>query len=111
MLVAPLVAALDGYDFDGRLYSGLLPTIESSPWLRGQDLELTHLGLDHDIEQKLDESNTRQMLLLRGTYYVDFHDQRLIVELQATLLPGSNATTFPTNRFFEIFSISRTLTA
>jgi len=85
-LVAPLVSALGHYDFDGSLYAGLMPTIKASPWLRGQDLELTHAGDADSIERELNESNTRQMLVLRGTYYVDFHQQRIVVELQASML-------------------------
>ncbi len=85
-LVATLATALADYDFDASLYAGLKPTIEGSPWLRGQDLELTHAGDTASIELELNESNTRQMLMLRGWYYVDFHEQRMIVELQASML-------------------------
>lgn len=85
-LIAPLVDALAGYDFDGPLYAGLLPTVNASSWLRAQDPELTHLTDDAGIERELNESNTRQMLLLRCIYFVDYHQQRIIVELQASIL-------------------------
>ena len=49
-LVAPLASALGHYDFDGSLYAGLMPTIKASPWLRGQDVELTQAGDADSIE-------------------------------------------------------------
>ena len=85
-LVAPLSGSLVGYDFDGHFQAALLPPINASAWLRGQDIELTHAGDPASIEAELNESNTRQMLVLCGVYYIDFHQQRLIVELKATML-------------------------
>jgi hypothetical protein len=85
-LAGPLYAALASYDFNGPFYASLLPPAKASSWLHGQDFEFTQAGDPHSLEAELNESNTRQMLVLCGTYYIDFHQQRLTVELKSTIL-------------------------
>jgi hypothetical protein len=84
--VAPLAAALTGYDFNGRIEAGVRPTLDASTWVRPRDFEFTVDGSGSNLESTLNESNTRQMLVVFAGYYIDHHEQRLIVELKASIL-------------------------
>jgi hypothetical protein len=84
--VLPLRAALAGYDFNSRFYDELVPVVQSSSWLRGQDYERTASNDPDSLERELNDSNTRQMYVLSGDWYVDHHRQAICVELTATIL-------------------------
>src|SRR5688500_2646063 len=62
--VLPLRAALAGYDFNSRFYDAIVPVLQSSTWLRGQDYERTAANEPEQIEQELNDSNTRQMYVV-----------------------------------------------
>jgi hypothetical protein len=82
----PLVQALVGYEFTAPLEAALRPTVEKSAWLRPQDVEFSEHGTQDFVLDKLDEANTRQMLLLYTNYHTDPKFAAVIVELKISLL-------------------------
>jgi len=82
----PLLRALVGYEFNAPLESALRPTVEKSAWLRPVDVEFSERGTRDFVLDKLDESDTRQMLLLYTKYYTDYDFAAIVVELQIGLL-------------------------
>jgi hypothetical protein len=84
--VLPLRHALAGYDFNTRLYDAVVPVVQASTWLRGQDFERTADASLGNLEKGLNDSNTRQMFVLGGQWSVDHHHQAIVVELTATIL-------------------------
>ena len=83
--VAPLRAALAGFEFQQPMQALLTPTIESSKWVRGQDLEFTRDGTPKNIEQELNDSNTRQMLAVNANYYTDVKFRSLVVSVESSI--------------------------
>jgi len=83
--VAPLSAALAGFEFQKPMQSLLTPTIETSTWVRAQDLEFTRDGTPKNIEQELDDSNTRQMLTVNASYYADVKFRSLVVSVETSI--------------------------
>jgi hypothetical protein len=84
--IEPLRAALRPDDFDARIFSALKSVLERCSWMHAQDIELTRDGSAKNIERLLNESNTRQMLVLAVTYATDFRYDSIIVSVEASLL-------------------------
>jgi hypothetical protein len=85
-LVAPLQGAIATYDFNGRLSAAIAPAIAKSSWLHGQDYEVSSDGTLVDIEAHLNASDTRQMYVVRAAYWLDVHDEDIVVELTPSIL-------------------------
>jgi hypothetical protein len=84
--IAPVVAALGAYDFDTPIRQAMVRIVAGIPWMHAQDIEFTRDGSNANIEAKLNESNTRQMLVLDAHYTTDHRYTSIIVSIQATLL-------------------------
>ena len=82
----PLIQALIDYDFNTPPQSALRPAVENSSWLRAQDIEFSEHGTVDFVLDKLDESDTRQMLLLYTNYYTDPMCATIVVDLRISLL-------------------------
>ncbi|MEO8016761.1 MAG: hypothetical protein ABI769_03025 [Pseudomonadota bacterium] len=78
---APLLAKLGGLISD-RVRS----TVEKSAWLGAQDVEITADGSPRNLEQELNASNTRQMLVVLAESLAEFRYLAITVTLKATLL-------------------------
>lgn len=83
--VAPLRAALAGFEFQKPMQALLTPTIESSAWVRAQDIEFTPDGSLRNIEQELNDSDTRQMLAVDASYYADQKFRSLVVSVESMI--------------------------
>jgi len=84
--IAPVVAALGAYDFDTPMRQAMIKIVEDIPWMHAQDIEFTRDGSSANIETKLNESNTRQMLVLEARYATDHRYTSIVVSIQSTLL-------------------------
>jgi hypothetical protein len=84
--IEPLRAALRPHDFDTRMFAALRKVVEQCSWMRAQDIELTRDGSGKNIERLLNDSNTRQMLVLLVTYATDFHYDSIVVSVEASML-------------------------
>jgi hypothetical protein len=84
--IVPITDALQGYDFDTPMKEALTAVVGGIPWIRAQDIEFTHEGTNAAIENALNLSNTRQMLLLKARYETDDTYTAIIVSVEASLL-------------------------
>jgi hypothetical protein len=84
--IAPITDALQGYDFDTPMKEALTVAARSADWIRPQDIEFTREGSNAAVENVLNGSNTRQMLVLRATYQTDWRYTAMVVSVEASLL-------------------------
>lgn len=84
--IIPLTDALTGYDFDTPMKAALISAAHSADWIRAQDIELTRDESDAAIEKALNDSNTRQMLVLKAKYATDWRYTAMEVSVESTLL-------------------------
>jgi hypothetical protein len=82
----PIIEATYDYEFNAPLQAALRPAVTSSAWLRAQDVEFSEHGTTDFVLDKLDQSNTRQMLLLYTNYYTSPDFSAIVVDLQISLL-------------------------
>jgi hypothetical protein len=84
--IVPLLQGLAGYDFNTPLQAVLRPAVEKSIWLHAQDIEFSEHGTLYFVLDKLNESDTRQMLLLYTNYYTNPDFSAIVVEHTISLL-------------------------
>jgi hypothetical protein len=85
-LGAPLLASLSGYDFGQLICRDLQAIVERSSWLGAQDVEITADGSGRNLEQELNASNTRQMVVLLAESLAEYRYLAITVTVKATLL-------------------------
>jgi|KBSMisStaDraftv2_1062788.scaffolds.fasta_scaffold40200_4 hypothetical protein len=84
--MVPLQKALSGYELETKVRGAIEPIVTGSPWLRGQDVEVTNnLNSDYQL-MKLNESNTRQMLVVFVDHRCDVTCSAIAISLKATML-------------------------
>lgn len=84
--INPLRGELAGFGFEKRMREQLESVVMASPWLGARDFELEQGYHAAKVERVLNESDTRQMLLLRVAYQMSYRFDRLTVRMQASML-------------------------
>ena len=84
--IVPLQTALSGYDFEAKVRGAIEPIVTRSSWLRGQDVEVTYNRNSDYLLMKLNESNTRQMLVVFVEHRCNVSYSAIAISLKATML-------------------------
>jgi hypothetical protein len=82
----PLQTALSGYDLGAKVRGAVEPIVTRSSWLRGQDLEVSNNQTSDYLLMKLNESNTRQMLVVFVEHRCNVAYTAIVTSLKATML-------------------------
>jgi hypothetical protein len=83
---APLRDVLSNDDFDTLMPARLEAVVNSVPWLGARDFEVSNNYRWNRIERALDESNTRQMLVIRTEHNMSADYRAMSVYMRAILL-------------------------
>lgn len=84
--IAPLRKALRTFDFEWKMRARLESIVTASAWLGAQDVELTRNFHSDNLLQELNDSDTRQMLMLFTNHRAGANYLCIVTTLKATIL-------------------------
>lgn len=82
--INPLRGEIADFEFERRMRERLESVVNAAPWIGARDFELTHGYRAATVERVLNESDTRQTLLLVVGYTMSYQFDLLSVSLQAS---------------------------